>query len=392
MLSAIRDFFPIAGARETFAEAKAMYERVGAPDRIAMVEADDGHGYTKPRRLAAYDWFARWLKNGTDREPEPEIKLATFRELQCTPTGQVTTSLGGETVFTLNQKRAAEVIAKRQTGDLPGAVRRLTGYEPGGAGAPPSKPFGAIERPGYRIEKLTYESETGIVIPSLLYIPAAGGKHPAVLYVHGQGKAAADGDAAQFAKAGFLVLSIDARGFGETRVALDSRDAWARYFGDFENGMTALLIGKSLIGLRARDIARGVDLLAARSDIDAGKVYVFGKAAGAPAALHAAVLDSRIRGLAVEEMLVSYEAAATRRMHRDLFEQVVVGALKHYDLPLLAKSLSPRPVWVVNAADPMGAQLDSGAVEKLYAGAAVRVRERRPEETLATVYKEMFAQ
>ena len=59
LLSAIRDFFPIAGARETFAEAEKVYSAIGAREKLGMFEADDGHGYNKTRRLAAYDWFGR---------------------------------------------------------------------------------------------------------------------------------------------------------------------------------------------------------------------------------------------------------------------------------------------------------------------------------------------
>src|SRR5579864_5660286 len=83
ILSAIRDFFPIDGAREAFEEAKHVYSRIGAEGKLAMFEADDGHGYTYPRRMAAYPWFARWLKGAEDHEPEPKVDIATEAELQC---------------------------------------------------------------------------------------------------------------------------------------------------------------------------------------------------------------------------------------------------------------------------------------------------------------------
>jgi hypothetical protein len=76
LLSAIRDFFPIAGARETFEEAVRAYTAIGAKEKLAMFEADDGHGYSKPRRLAAYEWFGRLLKGIDDNEPEPQIEMA----------------------------------------------------------------------------------------------------------------------------------------------------------------------------------------------------------------------------------------------------------------------------------------------------------------------------
>ena len=77
-------------------------------------------------------------------------------------------------VFTLNQKRLEPLKANRLTrlGDLPGKVREAIHYEP------PTGPlqvtsYGTITRPGYRIEKLIYESEPGIVIPSLLFLMQA---------------------------------------------------------------------------------------------------------------------------------------------------------------------------------------------------------------------------
>src|SRR2546423_1302494 len=113
VLSAIRDYFPIAGARETFAEAANAYEAIGAKDKVGMFEADDGHGYNKGRRLAAYDWFARWLNGAEDKNPEPDIEMSTPEELRATPTGQVATSLGGERVFTLDQKRLEQAERTR---------------------------------------------------------------------------------------------------------------------------------------------------------------------------------------------------------------------------------------------------------------------------------------
>ena len=109
ILSAIRDFFPIGGARQAFEEARRVYAKIGAADKLSMFEADDGHGYTHPRRMAAYEWFARWLKSEEDKRPEPEIQLATFEDLQCTPSGQVVDLPDAETVFSLNRKRAQQI-------------------------------------------------------------------------------------------------------------------------------------------------------------------------------------------------------------------------------------------------------------------------------------------
>jgi dienelactone hydrolase len=95
MLSAVRDFFSISGARSMFSEMQDVYGRLDRKVQMSMSEVDMGHGYHEGNRLAAYDWFARWLKGSEDKAPEPEVVIAEFEELQCTPTGQVATSLGG---------------------------------------------------------------------------------------------------------------------------------------------------------------------------------------------------------------------------------------------------------------------------------------------------------
>jgi cephalosporin-C deacetylase-like acetyl esterase len=401
VLSAIRDFFPIAGARETFAEAAKVYSAIGAKEKIAMFEADDGHGYNKGRRLAAYDWFGRWLKGAGDNNPEPQIEMATPEELRCTPTGQVATSLGGESVFTLNQKRLEQAKASRLTRpeDLTRKVQQLIHYEPP-SGPSQTRPYGTLSRSGYHIEKLVYESEPGIMVPSLLYVPDAGtGKKAAVLMVTGDGKADSAEEAEQFVKAGVVVLSIDARGFGETKIntEVNSRD-FDRYFGDFDSAMTALVVGKSMVGMRALDITRGVDLLSSRPEVDANRIYVYGKDGGTVPALYAATLDRRIRKVALEGMLSSYDSVVKNRVHRQVFETVVPGALKFYDLPDLVATLAPREVWIVNGTDPLGHELPATDVKKEYgraadafkqAGAeqAIHIVDRRPGEDAPTTYR-----
>ena len=368
ILSAIRDFFAISGARETFAEARRIYDNIGAGDRIAMVEADDGHGYTKPRRLGAYQWFGKWLKGAEDNAPEPDNQIHPEEELWATGTGQVATSLGGETVFTLNQKRLAEV---RQPGATLDTVRQFVGFERRTTPVA-AKNYGTLDRTGYRIEKLVYETEPGIPVPALLYIPQGEGKRAAVVLAHGRGKSAANNEAEALVKSGSAVLSIDLRGTGETTSG-DGRNGsdWPRYFGDFGNAMTALLTGKPLVAMRAEDISRAADLLTARADIDAARLSVYGLEGGAVPALYSAALDARFQNATLERGLVSYETVVRQPIHRQAFEHIVHGALKHYDLPDLARWMGPRKVRVVDAVDALGRVMPEYRVRAIYPSAEV---------------------
>jgi hypothetical protein len=404
MLSAIRDFFPIGGARETFAEAKGVYSRIGAADKFSMLEADDGHGYTHPRRMAGYAWFARWLKGEEDEGPEPDIQIATAQDLQCTPTGQVVDLPDAETVFSLNRKRAAKIRRPPLAPEsLRARVRELTGYT---AFETPvtQHSYGAIAREGYRIEKLTYESEPGIQVPALLFLPQTGGasKKPAMVYLNGRGKAAGvSEDVEPIVKAGFIVLSLDARGTGETQASTEKNAGdFGRYFGDFDSAMTAIIIGKTMPGMRALDVVRGVDLLLSRNDVDGSNIFGFGKDTGAVPMLYAAVLDSRIRRVALEGMLVSYDSIVSHRIHQQIFEEVVPSALKYYDLPDLIGGLAPRHVWIVNPVNGLGHPVPSSEVRDTYtramqaftsAGAIqhIHVSERKPGQPISSTYSDL---
>ena len=404
LLSAIRDFFPIAGARETFAEATRVYSAIGAKEKLGMFEADDGHGYNKPRRLAAYEWFGRLLKGIDDKGPEPQIEMATPEELRCTSTGQVSTSLGGESVFTLNQQRLERLKANRRMppGELARKVQELIRYEPPNTMLE-VRTYGTISRSGYHIEKLTYESESGVTIPSLLFVPdGAGDNKPAVVMAIGGGKKASALEAEQLVTAGMIVLSIDARGFGETQVNTEANsEEFNHYFGDFRDAMTALLVGKTMVGMRALDITRAVDLLSARRDVDRDRIHVYGKKGGAVPALYAIVLDHRIRKVVLEGMLSSYNSILENRAHRQMFESVVPGALKFYDLPELVASLAPRKVSIVSGVDSVGHELPANTVQKEYSHAVeayrhmgveqdIHILDRGTAEHMSTIYRELI--
>jgi cephalosporin-C deacetylase-like acetyl esterase len=384
MLSAVRDFFSIVGARATFAEIRGVYGLFDAQDKVTMAEVDRGHGYHQPNRIKAYEWFAKWLKQESYTDGEPDTELLEFEDLACTPTGRVANSVGGETVFTLNRKRVASFDPKlpRVTSkeDLPvfqktvgeRAARRCAFEQT--KRAVTSETYGVIRREGYRIEKLLYRAQPEIPVPALFFVPDAGAKAPAAVYVHGRGKSAEAGPGGEiewFVNQGIAVLAVDPRGLGETD-RLDDRNGadFPRYFGDYEAAMTSFLLADSLVGMRAADILGGVDWLVARKDVDASRMAIIGKGKAAVPALYAAAFDTRIRSIALEDMLVSYRAVVERRIHRDVLENVVIGALREYDLPDLVASLAPRPVRLINPADPLGARLWPHAARDAYRGSA----------------------
>jgi cephalosporin-C deacetylase-like acetyl esterase len=384
MLSAIRDFFSIGGARGSYAEARRAYQQAGAADRMAMQETDEGHGYSRELRLASYRWFDRWLKGAESAAGETEVKPAAEEELWAAKTGRVALEPGAETLFTLNRARALQP----KSAPAPAAMRELLKW-PAAAGGPRLESYGIGMQAGLRIEKFVYESEPGIRVPAVIVSQTgSGAAAPAVLLVHGRGKSAAWPQIESLARRGAVVMAIDARGLGETRSSAATKgDEWTNLFGDYDSAMTAVLLGRSLAGMRAYDIRRGYEILAARAGVD--KARIFGAAQGLAAAplLHAAAAGAPFSGLLLDGMLATYRSVTEAPLHRQVFESLVPGALKRYDLPLLAASLAPKPVWVVDATSPWGLALSIDEARAAYAAApGVKLIRRATDETAAAAY------
>jgi hypothetical protein len=415
--AATQDFFPIKGARQTFAEVKRLYRVMGADEKLSMVEADDKHGFTLPRRLAVYRWMNRWLKDIDRAIDESPVGIESDEDLRCTPSGQVTVSLPGETIFSLNRAEFARLKPQRKQlltvtdlqsyqREIRNQAKSLSAFEKP-AGDLRAKKMGESKRAGYQIEKLTFESAPGIVIPALLFIPdSAIGKRPPILYLHERGKAdeaGPGGELEELVRAGALALAIDLRGTGETREELDRSDPFFTYFGAFESSMTAMLVGKTLIGLRAQDIVRAVDLLASRSDVEMQKLSAYGYGEAAAALLHAAALDDRIKNIVLKNALASYESVVVEKISQGIFESIVPGALAQYDLPDLAASLAPRKVTMINPVGPRGQRLVMAQAQSQYeiAKAAFQisgtrssfiVAEQRPGQSLIKYFPDLRSQ
>jgi len=313
----------------------------------------------------------------------------------------------------LNQKKFDEIRPRRAPianpqafaafqSEIRNKVQELVGDRR--SSPPPSvKAFGTIQKHGYRIEKLTYETEPGIIIPSLLLIPEnSEDRKPGVLYLNSRGKANSNGEMEALVKSGIVVLAIDARGWGETSSKANweegAWDSWDALFPNYDTAMIALLLGKSLVALRGQDVARGLDLLANRPEVDAERICGMGVAAATVPLLHQAVIDSRLKKVILEDGLISYETVEKYRINRGVIESVIPGVLKAYDLPDLVAALAPRPTWIVNARDPLGNRVLIGKVREQHTIAAeafkvsgapdaLQIEVTEPKEEFNAIYR-----
>ncbi len=364
--STTQDFFPLAGARRTYEEGRQAYARLGAADRLGWFSGPGGHGMRADTRAAIYAFFRQWLKGEPPgAAPEPPHRIELDEDLQATPTGQVATSLGGETASELQRRRLA-AIPRPAPGDVAALIPEVTRASPS-AGELRLRRVGQAQAGEYRVEKLIFEGEPGLPVPALLYHPRQR-RRPPVLYADAAGKDAPD--AAALAQRGHPVLAVDLAGAGETATRRDSYSA--TWFPQDKTIWLALMTGRTLTGVRITEIRRALEVMRAVG-LEGGIVGV-GKGGLAIPLLHAAVLEPRVRELYLEETLVSYRALARAPVHRQVFDLVLPGVLRAYDLDDLVSALAPRRVRLVNLCNALGQPLPAGEVEEWYARARERYR------------------
>ncbi|MFH1200414.1 MAG: alpha/beta hydrolase [Candidatus Micrarchaeota archaeon] len=139
--------------------------------------------------------------------------------------------------------------------------------------------------------KKVFFNGTGGVAAGLLWVPDGGpSKKPALVYLPGAlvAKEAGLGYARLLAPQGIAVLSLDQPGVGETGYKFNSPD---EDFGAFQTG-----------GLPSQysyfhDAVLAYDYLAQRSDIDASRIMIAGESMGGRAAIIAAAVEPRFRGV-----------------------------------------------------------------------------------------------
>lgn len=357
MITTTRDMFSIQGSRESAKEISCIYEAYGKPENFSMVTDDTIHASTKKNREAMYAFFQKHLNNPGSATDE-EIPILSDAEIQVTKTGQVSTSLNSETVFSLNRATGERLEAQLQSSrknlgvHLPkalAAAKTLSGYkEPVGQEEPVFT--GRFQKQDYAVEQYFIKGEGGYVVPYLLMKP----EHPnrkALIYLHPSGKSAEafPGEEIEwFVKNGFTVLAPDMLGIGE--IGQGSDQSPRRYLLDW---FASTLIARSIVGVQAGDVARLINVL--KKDDGTEEIYGLAHKEMAPVLLHAAAFNKEITHIALIDPLSSFRSVVMNHLYQPAFiHGFVPGALKAYDLPDLAASLAPRKLMMVGTTDGTG--------------------------------------
>jgi dienelactone hydrolase len=213
---------------------------------------------------------------------------------------------------------------------------------------------GTLERDGYRVEKVIYESRPGHHVTANLYLPAGPGPFPGVLFPCGhydQAKAAPEYQRAciLLAKNGLAALAFDPIGQGERVQLLTPEGKPAVGRGTTEHmmvGVGALLVGRCAASYLVWDGIRSLDYLASRPEIDPKRLGCLGNSGGGTQTAYLMALDDRI-GCAVPNCYITslerlFATIGPQDAEQNIPGQVAFG-MEHADYVTMR---APRPTQI----------------------------------------------
>lgn len=205
--------------------------------------------------------------------------------------------------------------------------------------------LGTLQRDGYRVEKLVFQTMPGIWMPALAYVPAEAGPRPAILCVHGHWKHAKQDPVVQSrcigaAKLGFFVLAVDAFGAGERATG----KALGEYHGEM-SGATLFPSGKTLSGVQLYENMRAVDYIQSRPEVDPAKIGVTGASGGGNQTMYAGAYDERFSAAVPVCSVGNYQAYLGAAC---CMCEVVPGAMRFAEERDILGLVAPRGLMVVN--------------------------------------------
>ncbi len=259
-----------------------------------------------------------------------------------------------------------QTAAERDALTEPGALaeyqeRQRAFFEQQLGGFPERTPLnarvvGTLERDGFTVEKIVFESRPNFFVTAALFLPQGEGPFPGVLIpcghsVNGKASEAYQRAAILLALNGMAALCYDPIGQGERAQIL--KDDGTQLLGStLEHtmvGVGSILVGTSTGGYRVWDGMRAIDYLAARPEVDATRIGCTGNSGGGTLTSFLMALDERIVCAAPSCYITSYERLLDTEGPQDA-EQNWYGQLAHgFDHAEYILTRAPKPTLMCTA-------------------------------------------
>lgn len=214
-----------------------------------------------------------------------------------------------------------------------------------------AKITGRLERDGYVVEKIAFESRPNFFVTANLYLPEeVTCPAPAVLSVHGHWSEAKHQPTVQarcigLALRGYVVLQLDKPGYGE-RAPQGHHEV-----------MCLLLAGQTLQGLQVWDNLRAIDYLCSRPEVNKERIGMTGASGGGNQTMYTTAVDDRIKAAVPVCSVCMYE---------DRFRQgvgcaceIVPNVLRYANGCDICALIAPRPLLMIHGTRDGGFSVQS---------------------------------
>ncbi len=223
-----------------------------------------------------------------------------------------------------------------------------------------------VDRGAYVRHQIVIRTSRHSELPLYLLVPKnipRGGKRPCVLALAGHGYGAKDlvglwedgserlspdgyhkDFATQLALRGFVVAAPEISCFGERQFSNENFRANGMNGSCHNIGTWAMMLGKSVAGVRVMDGLRVIDYLTEQKFIDATNIGVMGISGGGMHAFFSAAVDPRIKAAVISGYFCNWRHSILSIFHCTC--NFVPGLLELGELSDLAGLIAPRPVMV----------------------------------------------
>ena len=229
------------------------------------------------------------------------------------------------------------------------------------------------DRGDYWVEKFQFDNAAGSTVSGYLLLPKApAARHPAILYCHWhageydlgkeelfQAKHTPEEPGPALVKRGYVVLAIDASGFGERNGQGPDGPAEKNYTAEETASKFNLWVGRTFWGMLVRDDLMALDYLASRPEVDPARLGVTGMSMGATRTWWLMALDERLKaGVAIACMTRYQSLIQHGSIHEHDIGYFVPGMLNHFDSEAVIALIAPRPILFQTGDRDAGSPID----------------------------------